>query len=75
MAGNYHKQNFIINNNNNKKNPQILTHWLQKYLFPYTLEDLSVFPVVLLEVSPDLVFCCTVDLSVGKNLSCSAVPS
>lgn len=48
MAGNYHKQNFIIIiNNNNKKNPQILTHWLQKYLFPYTLEDLSVFPVVL----------------------------
>lgn len=46
MAGNYHKQNCIINSNN-FKNPQILTHWLQKYLFPYTLEDLSVFPVVL----------------------------
>lgn len=47
MAGNYHKLNFIINNNNNLKKPQILTHWLQKYLLPYTLEDLSVFPVVL----------------------------
>lgn len=46
MAGNYHKQNFIIINNN-LKNSQILTHWLQKYLFPYTLKDLSVFPVVL----------------------------
>lgn len=46
MAGNYHKQNLIINNNNLKK-PQILTHWLQKYLLPYTLKDLSVFPVVL----------------------------
>lgn len=74
MAGNYHKQNFIINNNNLKKTLKFLPTGYKNIYYLILWRICLCFLWYFLEISTDLEFCSLL-ISVGKNLSCPAVAS